>query len=336
MNHHWTRLAGTAATLALASIITLPGPSWASTSLSTSVVSTSTTGPNVANAEVTTVANCSSAIAGGGGAQVTVTSGSMPDGLKLDGTVASTNGTGQSSNGDTSPAYWLAAGGAGGMAPTNAKTWAYGMCIAQGTGKGPAGTVVEVASASGPNTGDTIATAVATCPGTDRLLSGGARTSPGTVGSLKVIGSYPGNASGTPVTSGTNPSSWVAVGLNGGGGGTNTTYAFAVCSTGSSNPTVTVENAETAGPTAASTGASVTASCPQSTALLGGGAFISNGFGLPASQGDHLTGDYPSDAIGNPVTSGTAGSWTATSHTGGQGSSGTVTDVWAMCGSQTY
>jgi hypothetical protein len=77
-------------------------------------------------------------------------------------------------------------------------------------------------------------------------------------------------------------------------------------------------------------------SCPVNTVLVGGGAFISNGFGKPASQGDHLTGDFPSDSSGHPVTSGSAGSWTAESHTGGMSSSGTTTDVWALCGSQTY
>ena len=336
MASHRSRILGIASLVAVAAVTALPEPSWASTSLSTTVVSASASGPNVANTEVDVFTHCSSGIAGGGGARVDVTSGSIPDGLKLDGTTPSTNGTGQSGNGDTSPAYWLGAGGAGGQAPTNAETWAYGMCIAQGTGKGPTATVVEVSSVSGPNTGDTIATAVATCPGGDRLLGGGARTTPGSVGSLKIIGSYPSTSSGTPVTSGTNPSSWAAIGLNGGGGGTNTTYAFAVCSTNASNPTVTVENAEVSGPTAASSAASATVSCPANTALLGGGAFISNSFGLPASQGDHLTGDYPSNSSGTPITSGSAGSWTAGSHTGGQASSGTVTDVWALCGSQTY
>jgi hypothetical protein len=112
------------------------------------------------------------------------------------------------------------------------------MCISSG----PSATLVEAPSVSGPNTGDTIATATATCPAGDRLLSGGARTTPGTAGSLKIIGSFPSNSTGTPVTSGTNPASWTAVGLNGGGGGTNTTYAFAVCSTDATNPTIDVEN----------------------------------------------------------------------------------------------
>lgn len=314
----------------------LQAPSWAATTLSTSVASTSTTGPNTANTEVLAAASCGTQLVSGGGALVTVTSGTLPDGLKVDGTFSGKNSTTQSANGDLSPTTWIGAGGAGGQAPTNAQTWGYGMCIGTGTGHGPLGTVVEVASTSGPNTAGTIATATVSCPVNDRLLSGGARTTPGTVGSLKIIGSFPSNATGTPVTSGTNPNSWTAVGLNGGAGGTNTTYAFAVCSTDASNPTVTVKNAEVSGPTGASTGAQVTVSCGTGTVLVGGGAFISNGFGTPASQGDHLTGSYPSSAAGAPVTTGAAGSWTASSHTGGAASAGTVTDVWAMCGAQTY
>ena len=323
---------GMVAVLAFSGLAVMPGTSWATTTLSTTVASTSSTGPNTANTEVLSVANCSGKLVSGGGARVDVTSGTMPDGLKLDGTVPSTNGTGQSANGATSPTYWIGAGGAGGAAPTNAQTWGYGMCISSG----PSATLVEAPSTSGPNSADTIATATATCPANDRLLSGGARTTPGTAGSLKIIGSFPSNSTGTPVTSGTNPSSWTAVGLNGGAAGTNTTYAFAICSTNATNPTVTVKNAEVSGPTAASSGATATVSCPANTVLVGGGAFISNSFGIPASQGDHLTGDFPSDSSGNPVTSGSAGSWTAASHTGGQASSGTVTDVWALCGSQTY
>jgi hypothetical protein len=323
---------GMVCALVVSGVAAMPAPSWATTTLSTTVASTSSTGPNSANTEVTSVANCSSKLVSGGGARVVVTSGTMPNGLKLDGTVPSTNGTGQSANGDTSPTYWIGAGGAGGAAPSNAQTWGYGMCISSG----PSATLVEAPSTSGPNTGDTIAVATATCPAGDRLLSGGARTSPGTAGSLKIIGSFPSNSSGTPVTSGTNPASWTAVGLNGGGVGTNTTYAFAVCSTDATNPTINVENHEVAGPTLASSGAAATVSCPANTVLVGGGAFISNSFGKPASQGDHLTGDFPSDSSGNPVTSGSAGSWTAESHTGGMSSSGTTTDVWALCGSQTY
>jgi hypothetical protein len=282
-------------------------------------------------------ANCSGKLVSGGGARVNVTTGTVPNGLKVDGTVPSKTGSTQDVNGDTGPTHWLSAGGGGGQAPTNAQTWAYALCIASGTGHGPAATVVEVRSVPGPNARDTITRATVSCPTGTRLLSGGARTAPGTIGSLKIIGSFPSTSGGTPVTSGTNPGSWTAVGLNGGAGGTtNTTYAFAVCSTGTTRPAVTVKNARVSGPTVAGTAARVTTSCGAGTVLVGGGAFISNSFGIPGSQGDHLTGSFPSTTTGTPVTSGNASSWTASSHTGGQPSSGTVTDVWALCGSATY
>jgi len=105
---------GMVCALVVSGVAAMPAPSWATTTLSTTVASTSSTGPNSANTEVTSVANCSSKLVSGGGARVVVTSGTMPNGLKLDGTVPSTNGTGQSANGDTSPTYWIGAGGAGG------------------------------------------------------------------------------------------------------------------------------------------------------------------------------------------------------------------------------
>src|SRR5213080_2178537 len=97
---------GLACAVGLSGIAVMPATSWATTTLSMTVASTSSTGPNTANTEVTSVANCSSKLVSGGGARVDVTSGTMPNGLKLDGTVPSTNGSGQSANGDTSPTYW--------------------------------------------------------------------------------------------------------------------------------------------------------------------------------------------------------------------------------------
>src|SRR5438067_6580244 len=120
---------GMVGALAFSGLAVMPGTSWATATLSTTVASASSTGPNTANTEVLSVANCSSKRVSGGGARVDVTSGTMPDGLKLDGTVPSTNGTGQSANGDTGPTYWIGAGGAGGAggaAPSNAETWGYG------------------------------------------------------------------------------------------------------------------------------------------------------------------------------------------------------------------
>ncbi len=215
--------------------------------------------------------------------------------------------------------------------PNDAQTLGYVLCLDAGV----AATQVVRASTAGP--AGTFATvhATATCPPGTRLLSGGARTTPGTVGSLKPNGSFPSDAAGAPLTEGANPSSWTATGLNGGGGDQgNTTHAFAVCATGAALPNVGIAHARVPGPAAASSAAQVSASCPAGSTLLGGGGFISDAFGLPGSQGDHLTGSYPSDAGGTPVASGTAGSWTAASHTGGVDSGAlTQTDVWALCAS---
>jgi hypothetical protein len=124
-------------------------------------------------------------------------------------------------------------------------------------------------------------------------------------------------------------------GLNGGGGDmNNTTYAFALCATAGALPTVTVVHGSAPGPALATTPLQTTVSCPAATALLGGGGFISDAFGLPGSQGDHLTGSYPSDATGTPVGGCPAQAWTAASHTGGVDSGSlTQTDVWALCAS---
>ncbi|HEU0315765.1 MAG TPA: hypothetical protein VFR49_00460, partial [Solirubrobacteraceae bacterium] len=154
-------------------------------------------------------------------------------------------------------------------------------------------------------------------------------------GSLKPSGTYPSDAAGTPLVSGTDPSSWTVTGLNGGGGDQgNRTYAFALCATAGPLPTVTIAHAQVPGPAAATTPAQASVACPTGTVLLGGGGFISDAFGLPGSQGDHLTGSYPSDTRGTPVAAGPAGAWTAASHTGGVDSGSlTQTDVWAMCAS---
>jgi hypothetical protein len=319
-------LAGTVAALGA-----LPVTAWAQ-SPSTSVVSGNTAGPSATFSEVTATASCGSTPLSGGGARLAETTQTVTaNGIHIDGSFPSPDGTAQATNGLLNPADWVAAGGSGGAVPTDAQTLAYGMCLAGG----PTATKIVVASTPGPTQTFQAAETTATCPTGTRLLSGGARATPGTVGSLKANGSFPSDPSGTPVLAGVNPSSWTVSGLNGGGGDdSNTTYAFAICATAGPALTVTVVHAEVPGPAAASTPAQATVSCPAGTALLGGGGFISDAFGLPGSQGDHLTGSYPSDDLGTPVAGGYAGSWTAASHTGGVTSGSlTQTDVWAMCAS---
>ncbi|MGH3657811.1 MAG: hypothetical protein ACRDUA_14240, partial [Micromonosporaceae bacterium] len=240
----------------------------------------------------------------------------------------------------------LGIGGSGGAVNASFSSTPYALCF---TSNLINHTQVVMNKISGPVTGTALVTA--TCPANTRLLGGGARTTPASVGSLKPIASFPtfnnaAHSSGQKAAADgeTNPDSWTAVGLNGGGGdGSNTTYAYAICSGNNINisgVTVKVKFSEVSGPTAATTGQTRTVTCGgQDGKLVSGGAAISGGsvtttnFTAPGSQGDHLNGSYPSDGSGNPVSDGstTAASWTAFTHTGGASSPNTFTDVWALC-----
>jgi hypothetical protein len=322
------RARGAALLMAGTGALALPASAAA---LATSVVGASVAGPNAAMTEGDSAVSCGSRLVSGGGARTDQPV--LSNGTHLAGSFPTPDGIGQAADGDVSPTTWIGAGAIGGQATSGVTTWAYGICL----DAGPAATRVVVSSKPGPSGTFTGVLATATCPAGTRLLSGGARTTPGTIGSLKPNGSYPSDASGAPVVSGTNPTSWTAAGLNGGAGDTNnTTHAFAICANaGAANPTVTVQNARVDGPGDASTGGQVTTTCPGGTVLLGGGGYISDHFALPGSQGDHLTGSFPSDANGAPVTSGPAGSWTASSHIGGTVSGPqTDTNVWALCASE--
>lgn len=299
---------------------------------STTVVSGGVPGPTGTFSEVLASADCGAATLTGGGARMAQTTRIVEhNGLHLDGSLPSVDGVTQAADGTTDPSRWIAAGGAGGGVPSDAQTIASAVCLTAGS----LPTTVVVAGTRGPATAWETVRATATCPAGSRLLSGGARTTPGTVGSLKPNGSYPSDEDGVPLLSGTDPRSWTAVGLNGGGGDRgNTTYAFALCAASVPEWAVTVAHAQVPGPALASSAAQTTAVCPAGSTLLGGGAYISDRFGLPGSQGDHLTGSYPSDAVGTPVANGPASAWTAASHTGGVDSGPlTQTDAWALCAS---
>jgi hypothetical protein len=299
---------------------------------STFVVSGNAAGPSSTFAEVSAVADCGGMPVSDGGTRLAQTTQTVThNGIHIDGSFPTQDGTTQSPGGALTPTRWIAAGGSGGAVPDDAQTLAYAVCVIAG----PTSTQVVVAATPGPSGTFQMVHATATCPAGTRLLGGGSRTTPGTVGSLKPNGSFPSDQSGTPFLSGIDPGSWTVTGLNGGGGDqSNTTYAFALCATAGVLPTVTVVHTQVPGPAPASTPAQTTATCPAATALLGGGGLISDAFGLPGSQGDHLTGSYPSDTAGTPVASGIAASWTAASHTGGVDSGSlTQTDAWALCAS---
>jgi hypothetical protein len=298
----------------------------------TSVVSANVVGPSTTFSEVSTSADCAGRLVSGGGTRLAQSTPTVEhNGIRLYASAPSPGGLDASAGGEANPTRWLSSGGSGGGVPNDAQTLGYALCL----DAGPAATQVVVASTRGPAGIYEMVRATATCPPDTRLLSGGARTTPGNVGSLKPIGSFPSDGAGGPLQSGADPRSWTAVGLNGGGADQgNTTYAFAVCGSGAELPNVAIAHAQVPGPALASAAAQVTVSCPAGSALLGGGGFVSDAFGLPGSQGDHLTGSYPSDAGATPVGSGTAASWTVASHTGGVDSGGlTQTDAWALCAS---
>jgi hypothetical protein len=297
--------------------------------LATSVVSASIPGPNAAMTGGDSPVACGARLVSGGGARVDQPV--LSNGTHLAGFFPTTDGSSPSADGDHNPVAWIGSGSIGGQATSNVTTWGYGICF----DSGPSGTIVVQKTVPGPDQTFTGVAATATCPAGTRLVGGGAQTTPGTVGSLKPNGSFPSDATGAPVLGGANPTSWTATGLNGGQPPAgNTTHVFAICAT-DPNLTVAVVNSRVDGPGPASTPAQVTTSCPAGTVLLGGGGYISDHFALPGSQGDHLTGSYPSDSGGTPITAGAAASWTASSHTGGT-ISGDLTDtnVWAMCGSE--
>jgi hypothetical protein len=332
MTCHLMRAVALVACTAAVALIPVAASRAAAAAPSTFVVSGNVAGPSATFTEVTAVADCAGTPLSGGGTRLAQTTQTVThNGIHVDGSFPTADGATQAPDGALTPTRWIAAGGAGGAVPDDAQTLAYAVCLTAG----PTATRVVVASTPGPAGTFQMVHATASCPAGTRLLGGGARATPGTVGSLKPNGSFPSDATGTPVVSGINPGSWTATGLNGGGGDqSNTTYAFALCATGGALPTVTVVHAETPGPAPASTPGQVTATCPDGTALLGGGGLISDAFGLPGSQGDHLTGSYPSDTGGTPVASGVAASWTAASHTGGVDSGSlTQTDAWALCAS---
>ncbi|MGC1734159.1 MAG: hypothetical protein WA731_16140, partial [Pseudonocardiaceae bacterium] len=326
----------------------------ATTTVSVTVQSPgATSGPAATFSEIETDADCANgALISGGGIDQTIGTGMVSNGNHVNGTEPSPDGTteftGTPGVVGTDIAHWLAFGGSGGAADPSFSTTPFALCF---TSSVITHTQVVMNKAAAPTTSSAPAVVVASCPANTVLLGGGARTTPASVGSLKPIASYPTFTNAAhdfgqkaAADGETNPDSWAAVGFNGGGGGaTNMTFAYAICSGASidvSGVTTTVRNHEVSGPTLSTTGQTATASCGAGDGnLVSGGAAISGGnltttdFTAPGSQGDHLNGSFPSDAGGAPVSNGTttAASWTAATHTGGVNSNNTVSDVWALC-----
>ena len=312
-----------------------------------------TRGPTSGLSEIKTDAGCArGALISGGGINQTIDTATASNGNHVNGTEPSATGDAESTGTPgvvgTDVAHWLAFGGSGAVVDSSFSTTPFALCL---TSNLITHTQVVMNALAGPTTASTPAVTVASCPTNTILLGGGARTTPANAGSLKPIASYPTfhnaahNFGRKAAADGdSDPDSWAAVGLNGGGSGAtpNTTYAYAICSQpgiDTSGVRVTVRFHEVSGPTAATTSQTTTTSCgPSDGTLISGGAAVSGGnlitadFPAPGSQGDHLNGSFPSDTTGTPASNGTtATSWTAFTHTGGADSPHTFSDVWALC-----
>ncbi|MFG2824636.1 hypothetical protein ACGFX4_35045 [Kitasatospora sp. NPDC048365] len=343
---------GRALALAAVLALALPAVAYANSVGVTVKTPGATSGPAATFAEISTHADCASGLISGGGINQAIGTGTSSNGNHVNGTSPSPDGSteylGSTGVVGTDVTHWLAIGGSGGAVNASFSTTPYAVCFSSSL---IGHTQVVMNKISGPSSAATVGLVVASCPSGTRLLGGGARTTPASVGSLKPIASYPTfNDSAhdygqkAAANGETNPDSWAAVGWNGGGGGgSNATYAYAICSGNGINvggATVTVRFAEASGPNSATSGQTVTVGCGGGDGkLISGGAAISGGnvtttdFTGPGSGGDHLNGSYPSDSGGSPVADGTttAAYWTAYTHTGGVGSSNNHSDVWALC-----
>jgi uncharacterized repeat protein (TIGR01451 family) len=238
------------------------------------------------------------------------------------------------------PANWTALGGFAGQSEAGDDVTAFALCS---TG-GPSHTQVVTATVNGPTAAATIARVTASCPVGTRLVGGGGQTSPASSASLKPVGSYPSDSSGSTATA-TDPDSWTAVGESGGAANvSNTTTAFAVCSTDSTLHTQVVRADVIDHPAGAGNSnpgqdpvATATATCPVGATLLDGGALADGNApgpdGGPPQQGVHLRGSYPSTAAATAVADGTSApaSWSSIVQSGGQATPGTDTHAFALC-----
>ncbi|MEU9046889.1 MULTISPECIES: hypothetical protein [unclassified Kitasatospora] len=253
--------------------------------------------------------------------------------------------------------YSIAKGASGGQVNSSFSTTPYAVCF---TSSLINHTQVVMNKANTPTTATTVGLVTATCPANTVLLGGGALLTPGNTGTFKPIATFPtfNNAAhdyGRKAAADreTNPDSGSAVGGIGGGRDSgNMTYAYAICSgddVNVRNITTTVHFRGLSGPEVAGTHQTATVGCDDPDGghgngrthdvLVSGGAAVSGGkvtttdFSKAGSQGTHLTGSYPSDSDGNPVSDGstTPAYWMADIHVGGSPSPNTYSDVRALC-----
>jgi uncharacterized repeat protein (TIGR01451 family) len=196
-------------------------------------------------------------------------------------------------------------------------------------GSGPGMTIVTSSTKMASTTTFSTANATVTCPagttlvgGGDELTNAGAPVS--NDGSVTLDG-YPSNSSGTMSPSGTHtPGSWTATGgYSSQAPGTDTITSYAMCVSNVTSATVVQVSAS-----AANSLGPVTAVCPSTTSLVGGGGGYTS---FPGSNNTKLYDSFPSNAAGTVPTNGTTGltAWTVQGNS--NNATGATTTAIALC-----
>ena len=174
----------------------------------------------------------------------------------------------------------------------------------------------------------------ARCPAGTRLTGGGTllarSTGAAPSGNLKVNGTLPSDGSGAPATGGpADPDEWTSVAAFGGGSEPgHEARAFALCAAAPAARHTSVVVATSADGAAAIAPAGVTATCPDGTRLVGGGALGTP----PSAPSFRPVASFPSDDAGRAALPGATdpGSWTAIG-AAPAGTAGVTTSAFALC-----
>lgn len=223
----------------------------------------------------------------------------------------------------------------------------YALTAAAAAGAALALALPAIADASTTATAATPGTTSWSAPGSGALLQTAAHCSSGLasgggtnvtgsgtqqqIDGIHIQGALP-SADGTNPSGngGTDPAYWLGWGATGGqGGGSYTVQPWAICFSNTTiNHTQVVVNTVNQ-PTATGAMASVTASCPSGTRLLGGGGLSQ----LASNLSVHLIGSYPSDSSGSAAAGNSTNptSWTAVALNGGMSGTGNSTTAYAIC-----
>jgi uncharacterized repeat protein (TIGR01451 family) len=283
----------------------------------------------------------------GGGDELTRSGSPVPnDGAVTLGLNPSDGSGNTAPAGGTNPGSWTAIGGYSGQAPGTDTVTSFAVCASNLT----SATVVAAQTTAT----DTLGPVTAVCPSGTSLIGGGGGYSsfPGS-NNTKILDSYPSDAAGDVPTNGsTNPTAWTLQGESN-NGTAETTTAVALCATDVTVPTEVVTasnnddfpegsyNTNPPGGVAGGTALPATAVCPTGTTLLDGGSYITSMqgglVGGPGNggQGVHVIGDFPSDSSGNPIASGSAGSWTLIGQDGGQNLDDLNVEAFGLCATST-